>query len=61
MYMWTYEYINKNYLSDCVMQNIIIYQDDILRAQEFVKMPIDDPQLWEDFANNYIQFLDSIY
>ena len=43
------------------MQNIIIYQDDILRAQEFVKMPIDDPQLWEDFANNYIQFLDSIY
>jgi hypothetical protein len=58
--MWTYEYINKNYLEDCVMQTLLIYKDDVIRSKEFVKMSSDDDILFEEFANEYLQFIQSL-
>ena len=58
--MWSYEYINKNYLEDCVMQTLVIYNDDVVRSKEFVKMPSDDYMLFEEFANDYLQFIQSL-
>lgn len=58
--MWSYEYINKNFLEDCVMQTLIIYFDDSIRTEEFVKMSSDDPDKWSEFADNYILFLQSL-
>jgi hypothetical protein len=58
--MWTYEYINKNYLEDCVMQTLLIYKDDVVRSKEFVKMSSDDDMLFEEFANQYLQFIQSL-
>ena len=58
--MWSYEYINKNYLEDCVMQTLIIYKDDVVRSKEFVKMPTDDDILFQEFANDYLQFIQSL-
>jgi len=58
--MWSYEYINKNFLEDCVMQTLVIYQDDLVKSKEFVKMPSDDPTAWSDFAENYLQFIQSL-
>jgi hypothetical protein len=58
--MWSYEYINKNYLEDCVMQTLVIYNDDVVRSKEFVKMPSDDYMLFEEFANQYLQFIQSL-
>ena len=58
--MWSYEYINKNYLEDCVMQTLVIYYDDVVRSKEFVKMPSDDYMLFEEFANDYLQFIQSL-
>jgi hypothetical protein len=58
--MWSYEYINKNYLEDCVMQTLVIYNDDVVRSKEFVKMPTDDDILFEEFANDYLQFIQSL-
>lgn len=58
--MWTYEYINKNFLEDCVMQTLVIYKDEMIRAREFVKMSSDDPDKWSDFADNYLQFIQSL-
>ena len=58
--MWSYEYINKNYLEDCVMQTLVIYKDDVVRSKEFVKMPSDDYMLFEEFANDYLQFIQSL-
>lgn len=58
--MWTYEYINKNFLEDCVMQTLVIYKDEMIRSREFVKMPSDDPDKWSDFADNYLQFIQSL-
>jgi hypothetical protein len=58
--MWTYEYINKNYLEDCVMQTLLIYKDDVIRSKEFVKMSSDDDMLFEEFANQYLQFIQSL-
>jgi hypothetical protein len=58
--MWTYEYINKNYLEDCVMQTLLIYKDDVVRSKEFVKMSSDDDMLFEEFANEYLQFIQSL-
>ena len=58
--MWSYEYINKNYLEDCVMQTLVIYKDDVVRSKEFVKMPSDNDVLFEGFANDYLQFIQSL-
>jgi hypothetical protein len=58
--MWSYEYINKNYLEDCVMQTLLIYKDDVVRSKEFVKMSSDDDMLFEEFANDYLQFIQSL-
>jgi hypothetical protein len=58
--MWSYEYINKNYLEDCVMQTLLIYKDDVVRSKEFVKMPTDDDILFQEFANDYLQFIQSL-
>jgi len=58
--MWSYEYINKNYLEDCVMQTLVIYNDDVVRSKEYVKMPSDDYMLFEEFANDYLQFIQSL-
>ena len=58
--MWSYEYINKNYLEDCVMQTLLIYKDDVVRSKEFVKMPTDDDILFEEFADDYLQFIQSL-
>jgi len=58
--MWSYEYINKNYLEDCVMQTLVIYKDGLVRSKEFVKMPSDDYMLFEEFANDYLQFIQSL-
>ena len=58
--MWSYEYINKNYLEDCVMQTLLIYKDDLVRSKEFVKMPTDDDILFEEFADDYLQFIQSL-
>jgi hypothetical protein len=58
--MWSYEYINKNYLEDCVMQTLLIYKDDVVRSKEFVKMPTDDDILFEEFAGDYLQFIQSL-
>ena len=58
--MWSYEYINKNYLEDCVMQTLLIYKDDVVRSKEFVKMPTDDDILFQEFADDYLQFIQSL-
>lgn len=58
--MWSYEYINKNYLEDCVMQTLLIYKDDVVRSKEFVKMPSDNDVLFDEFANDYLQFIQSL-
>jgi hypothetical protein len=58
--MWSYEYINKNYLEDCVMQTLLIYKNDVVRSKEFVKMPTDDDILFQEFANDYLQFIQSL-
>jgi hypothetical protein len=58
--MWSYEYINKNYLEDCVMQTLLIYRDDVVRSKEFVKMPTDDDILFQEFADDYLQFIQSL-
>lgn len=58
--MWTYEYVNKNFLEDCIMQTLIIYQDDIIKSKEFVKMSDDDPTKWSEFADSYLQFIQSL-
>ena len=58
--MWSYEYINKNFLEDCVMQTLIVYLDDTVKSREFVKMSDDDPIKWSEFADNYLQFIQSL-
>jgi len=57
--MWTYEYINKNYLEDCILQTLIIYRDGDFFTREVIKMFDDEDSLWIDFADLYIQFLES--
>jgi hypothetical protein len=42
------------------MQTLLIYKDDVVRSKEFVKMPTDDDILFEEFADDYLQFIQSL-
>jgi hypothetical protein len=42
------------------MQTLLIYKDDVVRSKEFVKMSSDDDMLFEEFANEYLQFIQSL-
>jgi len=57
--MLTYEYINKSFEADCILQTLIIYRDGDFFTREVIKMFDDEDSLWIDFADSYIQFLDS--
>jgi hypothetical protein len=57
--MWTYEYINKSFEADCILQTLIIYKDSVFFTREVIKMFDDEDSLWIDFADSYIQFLES--
>ena len=57
--MWTYEYINKSFEADCILKTLIIYKDGNFITREIIKMFDDEDSLWTDFADSYIQFLDS--
>ena len=57
--MWTYEYINKSFEADCILQTLIIYKDGNFITREIIKMIDDEDSLWTDFADSYIQFLDT--
>ena len=57
--MWTYEYINKSFEADCILQTLIIYKDGNFITREIIKMFDDDDSLWTDFEDSYIQFLDT--
>ena len=57
--MWTYEYINKSFEADCILQTLIIYKDGNFTTREIIKMFDDEDSLWTDFADSYIQFLDT--
>jgi hypothetical protein len=58
--MWTYTYINKNYLQDCVMQTLVVYLDDSEYTREIIKSLTDDETFWSNFAESYIEFLQSM-
>jgi hypothetical protein len=55
--MWTYEYINKAFPTDCVMQTLLVYQDGELVSREVIKMREDIEADWEQFA---LAFIDSL-
>ena len=57
--MWTYEYVNKSFEADCILQTLIIYKDGDFFTREVIKMFDDEDSLWIDFADSYIQFLES--
>jgi hypothetical protein len=55
--MWTHEYINKLEIPNGLIQTLLIFQDDQQVMREIIKLETDDPAVWDQIAQDFINFL----
>jgi hypothetical protein len=55
--MWTYEYVNEQEIPGRWLKTLIVFLDGEQISRETVKMATHDPVVWEQFALDFINFL----